>query len=172
MPLENDPAETTPDRRVFYGDIRNRFGRLLGDLQIKAPPPPLEAYLREIVDATLAQKKAAGAVAAKFEAAYLRSLDFAVVPAAKAARIYAAHIAGGKSASAADNKPLQDFLYRHLAREAGRLALPVHIHVGSGIGGYFDQRGANPLPHESLFGDPALAATKFVMLHAPWPSPC
>jgi predicted TIM-barrel fold metal-dependent hydrolase len=39
----------------------------------------------------------------------------------------------------------------------------------AGAGSYFDVSGANPLLLESLFNDPELRKTKFVMLHGGWP---
>jgi predicted TIM-barrel fold metal-dependent hydrolase len=47
--------------------------------------------------------------------------------------------------------------------------MAVHIHTMAGAGSYFDVAGANPLLLESLFNDPELRKTKFVMLHGGWP---
>ncbi len=67
--------------------------------------------------------------------------------------------------SAADYKTLQDYLFRAIAREAGSLALAVHFHTGGGCGGYFYLEGANPLLMDSVFNDPTLRKTNFVILH-------
>src|SRR5262249_54329481 len=64
---------------------------------------------------------------------------------------------------------LQDYLFRYMAAECGRLGMAVHIHTMAGAGGYFDVAGANPLNLEPLFDDPALRGTKFVMIHGGWP---
>ena len=78
--------------------------------------------------------------------------------------IYAHYIKGGVPYGA-EYKTLQDYLFRYIAREAGRLGLAVHIHTGGGCGGYFHMEGANPLLLDSVFNDPTLRKTNFVMLH-------
>jgi uncharacterized protein len=60
---------------------------------------------------------------------------------------------------------LQNFLFRYIAREAGRLGLPVHIHTGGGCGTYFNLMGSNPALLESVLSDPTLRKTNFVLLH-------
>ena len=69
----------------------------------------------------------------------------------------------------ADYKKLQDYIFRHIAAEAGRLGMAVHLHVAWGAGGYFDIAGTNPLLLESVFNDPRLHQTNFVLLHGGWP---
>jgi uncharacterized protein len=108
--------------------------------------------------------KADGAVAVKFEAAYLRSLDFEPETEDDAAAIYSRYAGGGAPAEA-EYHHLQDYLFRQIALEAGVLGMPVHFHTGLGCGGYFELRGANPLNLENVFDDPALRKTNFVMLH-------
>ena len=49
-------------------------------------------------------------------------------PRAAAAKVYARWIAGGRP-DPGDYKLLQDFLFRYIAAECGRLGLPVHIHT-------------------------------------------
>ena len=53
----------------------------------------------------------------------------------------------------ADYKTLQDFLFRYVARESGRLGLAVHIHAIDGAGAYYSQSGSDPLLLESVFND-------------------
>ncbi len=67
--------------------------------------------------------------------------------------------------SDADYKTLQDYLFRYIAREAGRLGMAVHFHTGGGCGGYFAMEAQNPLLLDSVFNDPTLRKTNFVMLH-------
>ena len=47
--------------------------------------------------------------------------------------------------------------------------MPVHIHCSIGAGSYFRIANANPLALESVFNDPTLRRTKFVLLHGGWP---
>jgi predicted TIM-barrel fold metal-dependent hydrolase len=60
---------------------------------------------------------------------------------------------------------VQDYLFRAIAREAGRLGMAVHIHTGQGCGNYFDLAGARPTELESVLDDPDLRKTNFVLLH-------
>jgi predicted TIM-barrel fold metal-dependent hydrolase len=64
---------------------------------------------------------------------------------------------------------LQDFLFRYIASECGRLGMAVHIHTMAGAGRYFDVEGANPLRLQSVLNDPDLRKTNFVMVHGGWP---
>jgi predicted TIM-barrel fold metal-dependent hydrolase len=94
----------------------------------------------------------------------LRSLDFDRISPDTAGRIYAQYVRGGEP-SHADYKALQDFLFHHIAREAGRVGLAVHIHSFEGAGAFFQAAGADPLLLESAFNDPALRGTNFVIVH-------
>ena len=157
-------AATTPDREKLFPLEDALLKRYLSDLKIASRPATLEAYLKTVVTPTLESQQKAGCVAVKFEAAYLRSLDFGDVPAGVAGRIYAKYAGGGEPAHA-DYKALQDFLFRYIAREAGRLGMAVHIHSFEGAGNYFDAAGADPLLLEPVFNDPALRKTNFVIIH-------
>ena len=64
---------------------------------------------------------------------------------------------------------LQDYVFHHIATEAARLSMPIHIHSSVGAGSYFQDSNANPLELEGVFDDPALRKTKFVLLHGAWP---
>ena len=131
-------------------------------------PPTLDGYLSGVVATQLQHWRAAGAVAIKFGIAYQRPLDVANVPAAEARSIYEQHVQDGKP-SATDAKALQDFMFRTVARKAGRLGLAVHIHTGTGADPYFNISGSNPMLLESVFNDETLRKTNFVMLHGGWP---
>jgi hypothetical protein len=157
-------ADVSPDREILYPLEDKLLQRYLSDLKITTLPTTLDAYLESVVTPTLEAQRNAGCVAIKFEAAYLRSLDFADVPAEAAKRIYAEHIATGEP-SHAEYKALQDFLFRYIAREAGRLDMAVHIHSFEGFGPYFDVAGADPMLLESAFNDPTLRTTRFVIIH-------
>ena len=169
FPLDNRGLEAqTPDRAKFFALEEQLRARYLADSGLKALPATLSEYLRSVVTPTLERQKAGGAVAEKFEAAYLRGLDFGDPPRAEAERVYARWIKGGQP-GAADYKLLQDFLFRTVAQECGRLGMAVHLHVMAGGGSYFNVAGANPMLLEPIFDDPRLRGTRFVMLHAGWP---
>jgi len=178
FPLDNSTlAARNPDRKAFFAledGLRGRYLKevapavLAAGVRAEALPGSLSDYLTRVVTPTLERHKRGGAVAEKFEAAYLRSLAFYPVERASAERVYARY-AGKNAPPDAEYKQLQDYLFRYIAAECGRLGMAVHIHCDAGAGSYFEIAGANPLLLESVLEDPALRRTRFVMLHAGWP---
>jgi hypothetical protein len=169
FPLDNGGlAAETPDRQAFFALEAIVRSRYLKESGLSAAPATLDDYLKKVVTATLERQKAGGAVAEKFEVAYLRSFDFSDPPRAAVEKIYA-HWIGGGQPDAADYKLLQDFLFRYIALECGRLGLAVHLHTFGGVGSYFSIAGVNPLLLEPLFNDHRLRKTNFVLLHGGWP---
>jgi hypothetical protein len=158
-------ASRNSDRKSFFALEDVLLRRYLKAAGLDAPPATLREYLARVVTPTLERQKQGGAVAEKFEAAYIRSLAFDPVDRAAADRIYAQKGPLGE----AEYKPLEDYLFRYIAAECGRLGMAVHIHTMAGAGGYFDVQGANPLLLESVLNDPALRKTNFVMVHGGWP---
>jgi len=169
FPLDNSQlAAANPDRKAFFALEDVLLARYMVESATKAMPTTLGGYLARVVTPTLELHRAGGAVAEKFEAAYLRSLEFDKVERSTADAIFA-RFAWNGAPGAAEYKPLQDFLFRYIAAECGRLGMAVHIHTNAGAGGYFHVGGANPLLLESVLNDPDLRKTKFVMLHGGWP---
>ena len=166
LPLENSGlASESPDRKFFYSRETSLLRRYLKDLNLAALPATLQDYTTKVITPTLELQKKNGAVAVKFEAAYLRSLDFGPAePMNAVQQIYQKFIKGGVPPRA-DYIRLQDFLFRYIAREAGRLGMPVHLHTGGGCGTYFYLAGANPVLLDSVLNDPSLRHTRFVLLH-------
>jgi len=152
----------------FYEAEERLLKRYLTESKLNSVPPDFNSYLSKVVSGTLERQKQNGAIAVKFEVAYFRSVDFADVSKSEAARIYLRHIRG-IAPSAADYKKLQDFLFRYIAREAGRLGLAVHMHIALGAGEQFELSGTNPLLLEPVFNDLSLSKTNFVMIHGGWP---
>jgi predicted TIM-barrel fold metal-dependent hydrolase len=169
FPLSNEAAKrSNPDYRGFYPGEERLLKRYLASAGLRTLPATLDVYLAKVVSATLQSQKREGALAVKFEAAYLRKLDFDYADVGAARRIYARYIRSGEP-SAADYKTLQDFLFRYIAHEAGRLGLAVHIHAIDGAGAYYRQSGSDPLLLESVFNDPSLRKTNFVIIHGGYP---
>jgi hypothetical protein len=166
FPLNNSSlAAQTPDRKIFFGREDQLRQRYLKQLNLTALPATLAEYTITVVTPLLELQRRNGAVAIKFEAAYLRSLDFGPAIELDAAGIYAHYIKSGGAPVDAEYKTLQDYLFRYIARDAGRLGLAVHFHTGGGCGGYFEMEGSNPLLMDSVFNDPTLRKTNFVILH-------
>lgn len=165
FPLDNSAlASETPDRKFFFSREEQLLQRYLRNLGQTKLPATLDGYLSEVVTPALEDQKNHGAVAIKFEAAYLRSLDFEPASASAAAQVYSRYVNGGVP-DLSRYTLLQNYIFHHMAAEAGRLGMPVHFHTGFGCGGYFKMAGADPLLLESVLDDVSLRGTKFVLLH-------
>jgi hypothetical protein len=165
FPLDNNGvAKYTPDRKIFFGREDALLRRYMTAVNVSRRPATLDAYLSQVVTPTLERLKREGAVAIKYEAAYLRPLNFARGDKAVADRAYARYTNAGVPTDA-EYAAIQDVVFHHVALEAGRLGLPVHIHTGYGCGGYFEIAGSNPLLLEPVLDDASLRKTKFVLLH-------
>jgi predicted TIM-barrel fold metal-dependent hydrolase len=165
FPLDNTHLGTQNlDRKAFFALEDKLRARYWSEAGAAALPATLADYLSKVVTPTLEKQRQGGAVAVKFEAAYLRTLSFDAVDRTAADRLWTQ-----RNPSDAEYKALQDFLFRYIAAECGRLGMVVHLHTMAGAGGYFDVAGANPLNLEPLFDDPSLRKTKFVMVHGGWP---
>ena len=167
-PFDNSGlAARNPDEAAFMPaetSLVQRFERQAG---LTALPASFGDYL-SFVDRTIADHRRRGAVALKFEAAYFRPLAFGDPAREQAAAIYDKYRAGGVP-SAAEYRTFQDFVFRHVVLEAGRVGLPVHIHSSAGSGDYFNLSGVNVLNLEPVLRDPRYARTTFVLIHGGYP---
>src|SRR5690349_5291840 len=76
IPFDARNLADTPDRKFFYGREAMISARYLSDSEVKELPATLDEYVAKVIVPTLERQKRGRAVAVKFEAAYLRSLDF------------------------------------------------------------------------------------------------
>ena len=89
FPLDNSHlAAKNSDRKAFFALEDKLRARYLSEAGLSAMPATLSEYLSRVVTPTLERHKQGGAVAEKFEAAYLRSLAFDAADAAEAERVY------------------------------------------------------------------------------------
>jgi hypothetical protein len=160
-PLNNQPLIHTPDQKAFFVLEERLLKRYYAESGVAAKPATLGEYLDKVVRPTLERHKQGGALAEKFEMAYLRTLDVGNPSRAEAEKVFAT--------GSGDYKALQDYIFRFIATESGRLGMAVHIHAAHGGGGYFNVAWANPLLLEPLLNDPTLRKTNFVMVHGGWP---
>src|SRR5260370_15652796 len=133
-PLNNSSlAAKNSDYKTFYADEERLLKRYLKECGLAEPPVMLDQYLANVVTPTLERHKRGGAIAVKFEAAYLRSLDFENPTKAEATRIYF----GSRNVPVPDAsyKKLQDYVFRYIPAERGRLGLAAHLHAARGAGG-------------------------------------
>jgi predicted TIM-barrel fold metal-dependent hydrolase len=159
-PLPNDSMIHNPDKRAFFALEEKLLKRYNADSGVATRPATLDEYLSKVVRPTLERQKQGGAVAEKFEMAYLRPLDIGDPSKAEAEAAFT-----GKG----NYKALQDYIFRFIATECGRLEMAVHFHSDAGGGSYFNLAGVNPLLLEPLLNDPALRKTNFVFIHGGWP---
>jgi predicted TIM-barrel fold metal-dependent hydrolase len=134
---------------------------------LTSPPADLAGYL-SFVTRVLEDHRRRGAVAAKFEIAYFRSFVFDDPPRDSVEAIYAKYRQGG-TPGAAEYKAFQDFVFRYVLTECGRLHLPVHIHSAAGAGDYFSLAGTSVLNLEPVLRDPRYLSTTFVLIHGGYP---
>jgi uncharacterized protein len=168
FPFDNSAlAAVNPDEAVFMPEQTKLLQRFRQNAGLAGLPSTLDEYLA-FVARTLDDHKRRGAIAMKFEVAYFRSFVFDDPPRAQAAAVYDRYKAGGVP-QAAEYKAFQDFIFRFLVTEGGRLRLPVHIHSSAGAGNYFNISGANVLNLENVLRDPRYSATTFVLIHGGYP---
>jgi hypothetical protein len=168
FPFDNSGlAARNSDEAAFMPLQTKLLARFRQQAGATATPETLDEYLA-FVTRTLEDHKRRGAIAMKFEVAYFRSFVFDDVSRERAAGIYDRYKAGGVP-EAAEYKAFQDFVFRFLVTEGGRLHLPVHIHSSAGAGDYFNISGANVLNLENVLRDPRYAATTFVLIHGGYP---
>jgi uncharacterized protein len=161
-------AARTPDTRSLYPREAKLLQRYLRDLGLRALPATLDGYVRTVVIPTLARQRTAGAVGTKFEAAYLRPLDFDDPDVTAAERTYARYVRGGMPTHA-EYRNLQDYLFREIVREAGRQGMAIQIHALETFGGFYSPRGSAPHLLEPAANDSTLRGAKLVIVHGGWP---
>ena len=135
-PLDNSGMIHNSDQKAFFPLEEKLLKRYYAESGVAGKPATLAEYLSKVVGATLVRHKNGGAMAEKFEMAYLRTLEVGNPTQAEAEKAYS-----GKG----DYKAVQDYIFRFIATECGRLGMSVHIHVAHGGGGYFNVAWANPL---------------------------
>jgi len=158
---------STPDMGVYIPLQEKMLARYKKQMNLAALPEDLTAY-EAFVRSTMAENQRRGGVAMKFEAAYFRSLYFGDPPREKAEAIYAKYHAGGVP-SADEYRIFQDYIFRVMVDQAGKLKLPLHFHTAVGIGDYFSLSQGRVLNLENTLRDPRYHATTFVLVHGGWP---
>jgi len=135
---------------------------------VQGLPEDLAGY-EDFVRRTMADNQQKhGAVAIKFEAAYFRSLYFGDPPRAHAEAVYNKYRAGGVPTEG-EYKQFQDYIFRVMVEQSGKLHLPMHFHSAVGIGDYFSLHNGNVLNLENVVRDPRYKEVTFVLIHGGWP---
>lgn len=168
FPFDNqEQAAMNGDMRVYIPlqeKVLQRYKKQEGVDGLPADLAGYETFIRQ----TLADNQKKGGVAMKFEAAYFRTLYFRDPPREKAEAVYSKYRVGGVP-SEEDYRIFQDYIFRVLINQAGKLNLPVQFHSAVGIGDYFSLRNGNPLNLENVVRDPRYSNVRFVLIHGGYP---
>ena len=167
-PFDNSQqTASTPDMGVYVPLQEKMLARWKKQQGVDGLPTDLAGY-EEFVRRTMADNQKQGGVAIKFEAAYFRSLYFTDPPRSQAEAIYNHYRAGGVP-NADEYRIFQDYIFRVMADQAGKLHLPMHFHTAVGIGDYFSLRQGNVLNLENVVRDVRYKNVTFVLIHGGWP---
>jgi hypothetical protein len=167
-PFNNErESARNADEGVFIPLQEKMLHRWMQRANVAKLPADLSGYLK-FISQVLESNKGKGGIAMKFEVAYFRPTTFGDPSREQAEDIYQRYVSGGIP-SEKEYRTFQDFIFRYLVSEGGRLQLPVHIHTAVGIGDYFNLSASNIMNLESVLRDPRYASTTFVMIHGGYP---
>jgi predicted TIM-barrel fold metal-dependent hydrolase len=155
------------DEEVYIPLQEKMLHRWMQQEGLSKLPSDFGEYLK-FVSRTLEDNQKKGGIAIKFEVAYFRSTKFGDPAREDAQDIYQRFESGGIP-SPDEYRTFQDYIFRYLIREGGRLHLPVHIHSAVGPGDYFNLTESNIMNLENVLRDPRYSNVTFVMLHGGYP---
>jgi hypothetical protein len=155
------------DQEVYMPLQEKMLHRWMQQESVDKLPPDFTGYLA-FVSRTLEDNQKKGGIAMKFEVAYFRPTKFGDPTREQAGDVYQRFVGGGVP-SEQEYRTFQDYIFRFLVREGGRLHLPVHVHSAVGIGDYFSLSEGNILNLENVLRDPRYASSVFVMIHGGYP---
>jgi len=167
-PFDNQQQRSrNPDQEVYIPLQQKMLQRWMQQEGVSKLPPDFAGYLA-FVSRTLEDNRKKGGIAMKFEVAYFRSTKFSDPTREQAETIYKRYVGGGVPGHE-DYRIFQDYIFRFLIQEGGRLRLPVHIHSAVGIGDYFNLSEGNIMNLENILRDPRYSKVTFVMIHGGYP---
>ncbi len=156
-----------PDEEVYIPLQEKMLHHWMKQENVSQLPDDLSGYL-SFITRTLEDNQKNGGIAMKFEVAYFRPTHFSDPTEQQASTLYDKYRKGGVP-SWQEYLTFQDFIFRYLVKEGGRLHLPVHIHSAVGIGDYFNISESNIMNLEDMLRDPRYASTTWVMIHGGYP---
>jgi hypothetical protein len=168
-PFDNSAQRaSTPDMGVYIPLQEKMLARWKKQEGIEGLPEDLAGY-EDFVRRTMTDNQQKhGGVAIKFEAAYFRTLYFSDPPRAHAEAVYIKYREGGVPTEG-EYRQFQDYIFRVMVDQSGRLHLPMHFHSAVGIGDYFSLRNGSVLNLENVVRDPRYKNVTFVLIHGGWP---
>src|ERR1700734_895126 len=155
------------DEGVYIPLQEKMLHRWMQQENVTRLPDDLDGYLK-FISRVLEGNRNKGGIAIKFEVAYFRPTTFGDPTRDQAADLYQRYVTGGIP-SEKDYRTFQDYIFRYLVLEGGRLHLAVHIHTAIGIGDYFNLSQSNVMGLENVLRDPRYRGTTFVLLHGGYP---
>ena len=167
-PFDNQQQRSrNADEEVYIPLQEKMLRRWMQQEGVNKLPSDFAQYLK-FVSRTLEDNQKKGAIAMKFEVAYFRTTKFGDPALDEAEGIYKQFVGGGVPTEG-EYRTFQDYVFRYLIREGGRLHLPVHIHSAVGIGDYFNLSESNIMNLENILRDPRYSNVIFVMIHGGYP---
>jgi hypothetical protein len=168
-PFDNQKERArNADQGVYMPLQEKMLHRWMEQEHLKQLPASFDDYLKFVTQVLEDNQKNKGAIAMKFEVAYFRSTRFGDPTREQAEAIYKRYVSGSVP-SEQEYRTFQDYIFRYLVREGGRLHLPVHIHTAVGVGDYFNITEGNVMNLENILRDPRYADTVFVLIHGGYP---
>jgi len=157
----------SPSHKADITEAQENLQTSFRETDLNSAPADLLGYVR-FVDATLRRWQRQGAVGIKFWDAYLRTLRIADVPESQAVILYTKGLRTALSRE--EYLALQDYLWRHILHEAGKINLPVHIHSSLGVPPFLRTLESDVRNLEDVLADPKFFQTPIVLIHggAPW----
>lgn len=168
-PFDNQKERSrNVDQQVYIPLQEKMLHRWMEQEKLAQLPAGFDDYLKFISQVLEDNQKNKAAIAMKFEVAYFRPTRFGDPTREQAEEIYKRYASGGVP-SEQEYRTFQDYVFRYLVREGGRLRLPIHIHSAVGIGDYFSISEGNVMNLENILRDPRYADTVFVLIHGGYP---
>lgn len=168
-PFNNEKESArNADEGVYMPLQEKMLHRWMEQEHLQQLPGSFDDYLRFISQVLEDNQKNKGGIAMKFEVAYFRTTRFGDPTKEQAEQIYK-HYATGGVPSEQEYRTFQDYVFRYLIREGGRLHLPVHIHSSVGVGDYYNLSESGVMNLENILRDPRYSDTTFVLLHGGYP---
>jgi uncharacterized protein len=161
LPAEN-LISRSPSHKADIEEAQKYLRGVFKETNVNEQQLDLPTYVR-FLDDTLRRWQKQGAVGIKFWDAYLRTLRIADVPASEATVLFAK---GRKTALTRDEYlAVQDYLWRHIMLEAGKIKLPVHIHSSLGVPPFLRTLESDVRNLEDVLTDPRFFETPIVLIH-------
>ncbi len=167
-PFDNSQMRARNGDQEVYIPLQDKMlHRWMQQEGVSKLPDNFADYL-SFISRTLEDNQKRGGIAMKFEVAYFRTTKFGDPSREEAEAIYKKY-AGGGVPTPEEYRTFQDFVFRYLVQEGGRVKLPVHIHSSVGIGDYFSLSESGIMNLENILRDPRYSSTTFVMIHGGFP---